>query len=266
MICDLVGAPAEDRGQIFQLSNRLVGFDDPEMTASPADQMQAAAEMYAYAGELAESRRKQPRDDIVTQLLKPDDAGEELTTLEFNLFFLLLTVAGNETTRNAASGGMLAFFDHPEQWQRLVADPALAASAAEEIVRWVSPANLIRRTAIRDTELSGQRIAEGDKVVAFLTSANRDDDVFGAPQEFDIGRDPNPHVGFSGGGPHFCLGRHLAALELRVLLTALAETDACHRARRTGQQAPVELRERHQAHAGAVRGTRPGVARAAASA
>ena len=223
VICDLVGAPAEDRGKIFQLSNRLVGFDDPEMTASPTDQMQAAAEMYAYADELAESRRKQPRDDIATQLLKPDDAGEELTTLEFNLFFLLLTVAGNETTRNAASGGMLAFFDHPEQWQRLVADPTLAASAAEEIVRWVSPANLIRRTANRDTELGGQPIAEGDKVVAFLTSANRDDEVFCAPQEFDIARDPNPHVGFSGGGPHFCLGRHLAALELRVLLTALAE-------------------------------------------
>ena len=156
----------------------MVGFDDPEMTASPTDQMEAAAEMYAYAGELADSRRKQPRDDIATQLLQPDDAGQELTTLEFNFFFLLLTVAGNETTRNAASGGMLAFFEHPEQWQRLVADPALAASAAEEIVRWVSPANLVRRTAIRDTELSGQRIAEGDKVVAFLTSANRDDDVF----------------------------------------------------------------------------------------
>ena len=223
VICELVGAPAEDGDRIFQLSNRLVGFDDPEMVASPADQMEAAAEMYAYAGELADSRRKQPRDDIATQLLKPDDAGQELTTLEFNFFFLLLTVAGNETTRNAASGGMLAFFDHPEQWQRLVADPALAGSAAEEIVRWVSPANLVRRTAIQDTELSGQRIAEGDKVVAFLTSANRDDDAFAAAQEFDIGRDPNPHVGFSGGGPHDCLGRHLATLELRVLLRALAE-------------------------------------------
>jgi cholest-4-en-3-one 26-monooxygenase len=223
VICELVGAPAEDRGQIFNWSNRLVGFDDPELTASPADQMQAAAEMYAYADELAESRRKQPRDDIATQLLQPDDTGRELTTTEFNFFFLLLTVAGNETTRNAASGGMLAFFDHPEQWQRLVANPALAASAAEEIIRWVSPANLIRRTAICDTELSGQRIAAGDKVVAFLTAANRDEDVFAAAEEFDIGRDPNPHVGFSGGGPHFCLGRHLAALELRVLLAAMAE-------------------------------------------
>jgi cholest-4-en-3-one 26-monooxygenase len=223
VICELVGAPVEDRDQIFKLSNRMVGFDDPEMAGSPADQMQAVAEMYAYASELADSRRKQPRDDIVTRLLKPDNAGQELTTLEFNFFFLLLIVAGNETTRNAASGGMLAFFDHPEQWQRLVADPALSASAAEEIIRWVSPANLIRRTAIRDTELSGQRIAEGDKVVAFLASANRDDDVFAAAQEFDIGRDPNPHVGFSGGGPHYCLGRHLATLELRILLTALAE-------------------------------------------
>jgi cholest-4-en-3-one 26-monooxygenase len=223
VICELVGAPAEDRGRIFTWSNRAVGFDDVEMAASPAEQMQAVMEMYAYAGELAESRRKQPRDDIVTQLLEPDDAGQELTTLEFNFFFLLLTVAGNETTRNAASGGMLAFFERPEQWQRLVANPALAASAAEEIVRWVSPANLVRRTAIRDTELSGQRIAAGDKVVAFLTSANRDEDIFTAAREFDIGRDPNPHVGFSGGGPHYCLGRHLATLELRVLLKALAE-------------------------------------------
>jgi cholest-4-en-3-one 26-monooxygenase len=223
VICELVGAPAEDWDRIFKLSNRVAGFDDPEMVASPADQLEAVAEMYAYAGELADSRRKQPCDDIVTRLLEPDDAGEELTTLEFNFFFLLLTVAGNETTRNAASGGMLAFFDHPGQWQRLVSEPGLAASAAEEIVRWVSPANLVRRTAIRDTELSGQRIADGDKVVAFLTSANRDEDVFAAASEFDITRDPNPHVGFSGGGPHFCLGKHLATLELRVLLKALAE-------------------------------------------
>ncbi len=223
VICELVGAPAEDRGRIFQLSNRVVGFDDPEMVSSPAEQVEAVAEMYAYAGELAASRRRQPRDDIVTRLLQPDDTGQELTTQEFNFFFLLLTVAGNETTRNAASGGMLAFIENPGQWERLTADPALAVPAAEEIVRWVSPANLVRRTAIRDTELSGQRIAEGDKVVAFLTSANRDQDVFSTPQEFDIGRSPNPHVGFSGGGPHFCLGRHLAALELQVLLRALAE-------------------------------------------
>jgi cholest-4-en-3-one 26-monooxygenase len=146
-----------------------------------------------------------------------------LTTDEFDLFFLLLTVAGNETTRNAASGGMHAFFEHPAQWRRLLADPGLIPTAAEEIVRWVSPVNLFRRTAVCDTELGGQAIAEGDKVVVFYASANRDESVFGAPQEFDIARDPNPHVGFGGGGPHFCLGRHLAALELRVLLQTLSE-------------------------------------------
>jgi cholest-4-en-3-one 26-monooxygenase len=221
VICELVGARPEDRERIFELSNRMVGFDDPEFSGPPGEQMHAVAEMFAYAGELAQQRREHPRDDIVTRLVQPDDAGQELTPLEFNFFFLLLLVAGNETTRNAAAGGMLAFFENPAQWQRLVADPSLAPAAAEEVIRWVSPAVLVRRTAIRDAELAGQPIARGDKVVAFLASANRDADVFTAPQELDISRDPNPHVGF-GGGPHFCLGRHLAALELQVLLAALA--------------------------------------------
>jgi cholest-4-en-3-one 26-monooxygenase len=180
-------------------------------------------EIYAYAGQLAERRRSQPEDDIVTRLLQPNEAGEVLTDDEFDLFFLLLTVAGNETTRNAASGGMLAFFEHPEQWRRLIDDPSLIPAAAEEIVRWVSPVNLFRRTATSETELGGQRVAEGDKVVVFYASANRDADVFTAPDEFDAGRDPNPHVGFGGGGPHFCLGKHLAVLELKVLLRALTE-------------------------------------------
>ena len=223
VICELVGAPVEDRDRIFELSNKLVGFDDPEFRSSPEEGMEAAAEIYAYAHELAERRRADPADDIVTRLLQPDDVGEVLTADEFDLFFLLLTVAGNETTRNAASGGMHAFFEHPGQWRRLLADPALIPSAAEEIVRWVSPVNLFRRTAACDTELGGQAIAEGDKVVVFYASANRDESVFAAPQEFDIARDPNPHVGFGGGGPHFCLGRHLAALELRVLLQTLSE-------------------------------------------
>jgi len=118
---------------------------------------------------------------------------------------------------------MLAFFEHPDQWQRLIATPDLIPAAVEEIVRWVSPVNMFRRTAIRDTEIAGQPIAVGDKVVIFYASANRDESVFLAPDEFDIGRDPNPHVGFGGGGPHFCLGRHLAALELRVLLRVLTE-------------------------------------------
>ncbi len=223
VICELIGAPPQDRDRLFDLSNRLVGYDDPEFQAAADDGAQAAAEVYAYANELAERRRGEPRDDIVTELLGADDRGDVLTTEEFDLFVLLLTVAGNETTRNAASGGMLAFFRAPGQWQRLRAEPGVAGTAAEEIVRWVSPVNLFRRTATRDTEIRGQRIAEGDKVVVFYSSANRDDAAFSEPFSFDVGRSPNPHVGFGGGGPHFCLGRHLAALELRVLLRTLSE-------------------------------------------
>ena len=225
VICELVGAPLEDRDRIYQLSNHLVGADDPEFQSPTGQRLQhaAALEIYAYAGQLAERRRACPEDDIVTRLLQPDEAGEVLTDDEFDLFFLLLTVAGNETTRNAASGGMLAFFEHPEQWQRLIDDPSLIPAAAEEIVRWVSPVNMFRRTATCDSELSGQRIAEGDKVVVFYASANRDEAVFARPDDFDAGRNPNPHVGFGGGGPHFCLGKHLAVLELRVLLSTLIE-------------------------------------------
>ena len=225
VICELMGAPLEDRDRIYKLSNQLVGADDPEFQSPTGQRMQhaAAVEIYAYAGELAARRRARPADDIVTRLLQPDETGAVLSDDEFDLFFLLLTVAGTETTRTAASGGMAAFFEHPEQWQRLVDDPSLVRPAVEEIVRWVSPVNMFRRTATSDVMLGGRQIAEGDKVVIFYSSANRDEAVFAAPDEFDVGREPNPHVGFGGGGPHFCLGRHLAALELRVLLRALAE-------------------------------------------
>jgi cholest-4-en-3-one 26-monooxygenase len=223
VICELVGAPVEDRGKIFELSNLLIGSADPEFQIAPEAQQDAAAQVYAYGEELAARRREQPADDIVTKLLQPNDHGEALTSAEFDLFFMLLTVAGNETTRNAAAGGMLALFEHPQEWQRLLADPALIPTAAEEIVRWVSPVNLFRRTAVQDVELGGKRIRPGDKLVVFYASANRDEDVFAAPGRFDLGRTVNPHVGFGGGGPHFCLGRHLAGLELRVLLQALTE-------------------------------------------
>jgi cholest-4-en-3-one 26-monooxygenase len=223
VICELMDVPAADRNRIYELSNHLVGADDPEFQGPGGERLQraAAAEIYGYADQLAERRRDRPANDIISKLLQPDDQGEVLTGHEFDVFFLLLTVAGNETTRTALSGGMLAFFEHPEQWRRLISHPDLIPAAAEEIVRWVSPVNMFRRTAIRDTELGGRRIAEGDKVVVFYSSANRDERVFTSPREFDIGRDPNPHVGFGGGGPHFCLGKHLAALELRVLLRAL---------------------------------------------
>jgi cholest-4-en-3-one 26-monooxygenase len=223
VICELVGAPVGDRGRIFELSNRLIGSADPEFVATPEEQQNAAAEVYAYGEQLAARRRENPQDDIVTKLLQPNDKGEALTSDEFDLFFLLLTVAGNETTRNAAAGGMLALFEHPDQWQRLLGNPELIPTAAEEIVRWVSPVNLFRRTAVQDTELGGQPIAAGDKIVVFYASANRDEAVYPTGDQFDVSRDPNPHVGFGGGGPHFCLGRHLAALELRILLQALTE-------------------------------------------
>jgi cholest-4-en-3-one 26-monooxygenase len=223
VICEIVGAPVEDRAKIFELSNLLIGSADPEFQVEEQAQMNAATQVYAYGEELAARRREEPADDIVTKLLQPGDDGEALTSDEFDLFFMLLTVAGNETTRNAASGGMLALFEHPDQWQRLLDDPALIPTAAEEIVRWVSPVNLFRRTAMADTELAGTAIREGDKVVVFYASANRDDGAFAEAQRFDVGRAVNPHVGFGGGGPHFCLGRHLAALELRVLLQALTE-------------------------------------------
>jgi cholest-4-en-3-one 26-monooxygenase len=223
VICELVGAPVEDRGRIFELSNLLIGAADPEFQVEERAQQNAAAEVYAYGAQLAERRRQNPADDIVTKLLQPNENGEALTSDEFDLFFLLLTVAGNETTRNAASGGMLTLFEHPQQWRRLIDDPGLIPTAAEEIVRWVSPVNLFRRTAVLDTELGGKHITAGDKIVVFYTAANRDADVFADAGRFDVGRDPNPHVGFGGGGPHFCLGRHLAALELRILLQALTD-------------------------------------------
>ncbi len=222
VICELLGAPVEDRDKIFEWSNRMIGSEDPDYATSPEEGQAAAFEVYAYANDLAARRRERPRDDIVTKLLQPGENGETLTEDEFDLFVLLLVVAGNETTRNAASGGMLALFEHPEQWDRLVRDPSLASTAADEIVRWVSPVNLFRRTATRDTVIRDRKIKEGDKVVVFYSSANRDEEVFSAPSTFDIGRDPNPHIGFGGGGAHFCLGNHLAKLELRVLFEVVA--------------------------------------------
>ncbi|MBO2458957.1 cytochrome P450 [Actinomadura violacea] len=224
VICELLGAPPEDREKIFTWSNTLIGGDDPEFQRTPEEGQEAATQLYAYANVLAADRRENPRDDIVTRLLQPDADGQVLDGDEFELFVMLLSVAGNETTRNAATGGMLALLEHPEQWARLRADRSLVRTAADEIVRWVTPVNLFRRTAVRDTELGGRQISAGDKVVVFYSSANRDEAVFADPYAFDVGRDPNPHIGFGGGGPHFCLGSHLARLELSVLFETLLDT------------------------------------------
>ena len=223
VIAELMGAPLDDRAQIFELSNRLVGFDDPEFVGDPQDSHDAAMEMYNYADKLYEDRMTEPRDDIVSRLAHAEVEGHKLEQFEFDLFFMLLSVAGNETTRNAISHGMHAFLQFPEQWERLKADRSLLPTAAEEIVRWAHPVNMFRRTAMADTELRGKSIKKGDKIVVWYPSANRDEDIFDDPYTFDIGRDPNPQIGFGGGGPHFCLGAHLARLEIQVMFDVLAD-------------------------------------------
>jgi cholest-4-en-3-one 26-monooxygenase len=224
VIADLMGVPQVDRHKLFEWSNKLVGDADPDLRPDPAEGEQVQMEMFGYADALGNARRACPVDDIVSKLVRPDRDGQELTALEFDLFFMLLAVAGNETTRNAISGGMLALIENPEQWERLRADPAgLAGTAADEVVRWVSPVNAFKRTALRDTELGGQTIAAGDKVVVFYAAANHDEEVFVDPYRLDLARDPNPMLGFGGGGPHFCLGRHLAKLELEIMFRTLAE-------------------------------------------
>jgi cholest-4-en-3-one 26-monooxygenase len=221
VIAELMGVPLEDRHKVFDWSNRMVGGEDPEYGVTEEQRFNAAAEMWAYASALAEEKRKEIKDDIVSKLISPDEAGNVLSELEFDLFFMLLAVAGNETTRNAISGGMQALMEHPDEWAKLKADPSLIPAAADEIVRWVTPVNMFRRTAMTDVEVGGVAIKAGEKVVIYYTSANRDESVFADPDTFDVAREPNPHVGFGGGGPHFCLGRHLAKLELECLFRSL---------------------------------------------
>jgi cholest-4-en-3-one 26-monooxygenase len=220
VIAELIGIPHEDRGKIFDWSNRLIGFDDPEFQTSIEDGRMAAMEMWMYANTLAEGRKGGTGEDLVTVLLNAEIEGEKLTEMEFDAFFLLLAVAGNETTRNLISGGMLALFDHPEQRARLAADPSLMTTAVDEMLRWVSPVNNFRRTATRDVELRGQKIKENDKVVMWYASANRDEEHFVDSMKFDVGRTPNEHLAF-GTGQHFCLGASLARLEIKVMFEEL---------------------------------------------
>jgi cholest-4-en-3-one 26-monooxygenase len=222
VIAELIGVPQEDRHKLFEWSNRMIGSEDPEYIVAESEVQMAQVEMFMYANQLAQERRANPRDDIVSSLLEAEVDGDRLSEMDFNMFFLLLAVAGNETTRNSISHGIRAFCDHPEQYQRLVADPSLAVPATEEIVRWASPVMYFRRNVTRDTELRGQKFKEGDKVSIWYISANRDEDVFDDPFTFDIGRDPNEHVGFGGGGPHHCLGANLARMEIRLLLEEMA--------------------------------------------
>ncbi|WP_433467760.1 cytochrome P450 [Spirillospora sp. CA-142024] len=222
-ICELLGAPLEDREKIFHWSNKLVAFNDPEFIEGREESTLCAAEFAEWGGQLAAARQSTPRDDIVTKLLQPDADGSRITLEEFQLFVIMLSIAGNETTRTATAGGMIAFFERPDQWARLREDRSLVPKAVEEIVRWVSPINQFRRTALVDTELGGKEIKAGDKVVLFYGSANMDERVFENPFAFDVGRDPNPHIGFGGGGPHYCLGTHLARMNLRIIFETILE-------------------------------------------
>ena len=201
----------------------MVGNEDPEYQDQAHLAQQAAMELYAYAAELFARKRMDPHADLMSVLTSVEVEGENLSELELELFFLLLTVAGNETTRNLMSGAMHAFFEHPAQWRRLLDDRSILPSAVEEMLRFVSPVMNFRRTAMVDLVLSDTPIAAGDKVVFFHVSANRDEDVFSDPDSFDLTRDPNPHIAFGGGGPHFCLGANLARLEIRVMFEHLLD-------------------------------------------
>src|SRR3954447_3132077 len=223
-IAELIGVPQEDRHKIFDWSNRMIGSEDPEYAVSQERVMEAQIEMFMYANALAEQRRGEPRHDIVSALLAADIDGDELSVADFNMFFLLLAVAGNETTRNAIAHAMNALLDHPDQYEEMAADPdRLVPSAVEEILRWASPVLYFKRNVTADTELRGVPMAAGDKVSIWYVSSNRDEDVFDEPFRFDIHRAPNPHVAFGGGGPHFCLGANLARMELQVMFAELVK-------------------------------------------
>jgi len=223
VIAELLGVPNEDRHRMFDWSNRMIGSDDPEyQTAGEAAQM-ASMELYAYASELFGKKRIDPHDDLMSVLTQVEIEGEQLSSFELELFFLLLTVAGNETTRNLISGAMAAFFENPDQWELLRNDRSLLPDAVEEMLRYVTPVMNFRRQTTSAFELGGQQIEADTKVVFFHISANRDEKVFANPQKFDITRNPNPHMAFGGGGPHFCLGANLARMEIRVMFEHLLD-------------------------------------------
>jgi len=225
VICDMMGIPEADRTMVLTQSNIILSGGDPELIENQDDPLTAVLEagiaMGALMERLAAERVDSPRDDLTTALVTTEVDGERLTHQEIASFFILLLVAGNETTRTAISQGVLALSQYPEQRAAWAADPGLDRTAVEEIVRWASPITWMRRTATQDGELHGHHYTAGDKFLLFYAAANRDPEVFADPHSFDLTRDPNPHVGFGGHGPHFCLGAHLARRELAVTFQAL---------------------------------------------
>jgi cytochrome P450 len=230
VFAEMLGAPEAERRHLVELGDRMLGHTDPEYAISSEELERsrnlpfsnpAAFEMFEYAKALAAERRRRPRDDIVTKLVEARVDGAPLSEREYDVYFLLLAVAGNETTRHSISHGLLALIEHPDQLERLRADPALYRPASEEILRWATPVHHFRRTATRDVELRGQAIREGEKVTTWFSSGNRDEEVFDEPDRFDVGRDPNLHMTFGPGGVHFCLGAHLARLEIQIAFEEL---------------------------------------------
>ncbi len=225
VLADMLGVPREDWKLMFSWTNAIVGAEDPEYRRENGAQLSATGarnELFAYFWRMVEERRREPRDDIASLLANAELNGEQLPPRELLSYFFLLVVAGNETTRNAMSGGLLALINNPGELAKLREDPTLVTSAVEEILRWTTPVIQFCRTATRDFELRGQVIRAGDSMCLFYPSANRDEDVFDDPFSFRVDRSPNHHLAF-GIGEHFCLGANLARLELRVLFRQLAE-------------------------------------------
>ncbi len=233
VLARIMGIPDADLPMCIELGDAMIAQADPEYSRAVIDKEDtseyrllpfrspAAVELMVYGHGLAAERQREPKDDLVTKLIQAEVDGERLSEREFDNFFCLLIVAGNETTRHAITHGMLALSEHRDQSDRLREDPGLLPLAVEEILRWGSVTMHFRRSATQDLELRGTRIREGDKVVVWFISGNFDEEVFPVPDRFDVGRDPNPHMTFGSGGPHVCLGAHLARLEIRVMFEEL---------------------------------------------
>jgi cholest-4-en-3-one 26-monooxygenase len=217
-IAGLMGIPDADRQQLFDWSDQMAGSEDPEYARA---ELSGVMEMFAYAHAAAEVRVDKDLGDVTSRLVQPDADGQRLTSEEFAFFFMILAVAGNETTRQAITHGMLAFLQCPDQWERWRSERP--ATAVDEVLRWASPAVALQRTSSEDTELAGQMVRRGERVALYFASANFDEEVFDDPRRFDIGRSPNPHVTFGAGGSHFCIGANLSRLELRVMFDVIAE-------------------------------------------
>jgi cholest-4-en-3-one 26-monooxygenase len=218
-IASLLGVPLEDYDKLFDWTNNMIGSDDPEFADN--DALTSAGELMWYATQLAARKAEDPGDDIVTALVRADADGQRLSDAEFGMFVVTLAVAGNETTRNSITQGMMAFTDHPEQWELF--KEQRPKTAADEIIRWATPITAFQRTASEDTELGGVRIEKGQRVVLFYRSANFDEEVFDDPYAFDILRSPNPHLGFGGTGAHYCIGANLARMTIDLMFNAIAD-------------------------------------------